>query len=205
MSDDLKVNGLPRYRKRSPRLLLESHSSCEVPAGCGGVVLRWRDPREGFAAEASLYVMSDAWRLTVDGEALPSGRMLLPYGARVLGLHVRGMPRRGALMFVLQSAPRHRSLDGSLISPEVVVCSAPDTGWCYTTTPPSDERWQFDPALDTRGWQPMRLAPPIPPRADGRLPWAVRRMRREGAQPLGFSAPHPDEAWIRCVFSLEQP
>ena len=36
-----KLNGPDRYRKRSPRLVLEEHSHCEVPAGCGGVVLRW--------------------------------------------------------------------------------------------------------------------------------------------------------------------
>ena len=39
-----QLNSLERFRKRSPRLLLEQYDSCEVPAGCGGVVLRWRDP-----------------------------------------------------------------------------------------------------------------------------------------------------------------
>src|SRR5687768_6072864 len=41
---DLKLNGLSRYAKESPRLVLEEYGHCEVPAGCGGVVLRWRNP-----------------------------------------------------------------------------------------------------------------------------------------------------------------
>jgi hypothetical protein len=43
-SDDLRLNELQRYRKTSGRLALKVHSHCEVPAGCGGVVLRWRRP-----------------------------------------------------------------------------------------------------------------------------------------------------------------
>jgi hypothetical protein len=37
---DLRLNSLSRYTKRSPEYVLEEHSHCEVPAGCGGVVLR---------------------------------------------------------------------------------------------------------------------------------------------------------------------
>lgn len=204
MGDDLKLNGLPRYRKWSRRLLLETHSSCEVPAGCGGAVLRWRDPREGFAAEASLYAMSEVWQLLLDGEPPPSGRMILPYGPRVLALRIRGMPRRGAVMFALSSSPRHRTGAGAIVEPEPALLTQPDR-WRYTTEPPDDERWLFDPGFDDSGWLPMQRTPPIPPREDGRLPWAVRRMRKLGAQPIGFGDPHPDDAWVRCVFTLEQP
>jgi hypothetical protein len=41
MNADLSLNSIDRYRKRSNRLILEEHRSCELPAGCGGVVLRW--------------------------------------------------------------------------------------------------------------------------------------------------------------------
>ena len=41
---DLRLNELERFRKTSSRLALEAHSHCEVPAGCGGVVLRWTRP-----------------------------------------------------------------------------------------------------------------------------------------------------------------
>jgi sulfatase modifying factor 1 len=31
--------------------VLEAHSHCEVPAGCGGVVLQWRNPSAGLRNE----------------------------------------------------------------------------------------------------------------------------------------------------------
>jgi len=43
-SDDLRLNSLDRFRKSKSGLTLEVYSSCEVPAGCGGAVLRWRRP-----------------------------------------------------------------------------------------------------------------------------------------------------------------
>ena len=42
--DDLRVNTLHRFAKHSPTLILHEYSSCEVPAGCGGVVMRWIAP-----------------------------------------------------------------------------------------------------------------------------------------------------------------
>ena len=45
----LRINTLSRYRGRPPRLVLEEHNHCEVPAGCGGVVLRWRNFSDGNA------------------------------------------------------------------------------------------------------------------------------------------------------------
>jgi hypothetical protein len=38
------LNSLDRFRKHPGQLVLEEHGHCEVPAGCGGVVLRWRNP-----------------------------------------------------------------------------------------------------------------------------------------------------------------
>ncbi len=47
-SDELKLNTIGRFVKRSPCLALEQHNHCEVPAGCGGVVLRWFNPSRGI-------------------------------------------------------------------------------------------------------------------------------------------------------------
>ncbi len=53
MADDkgLNLNNLDRYTKLSPRFVLEEYSHCEVPAGCGGIVLRWRNPEVGIPIE----------------------------------------------------------------------------------------------------------------------------------------------------------
>lgn len=47
MPDNLKLNTLDRFTKQPGLLALQESSHCEVPAGCGGVVLRWIDPRAG--------------------------------------------------------------------------------------------------------------------------------------------------------------
>ena len=39
--DDLTLNALSRYEKRSADLALLQYDHCEVPAGCGGAILRW--------------------------------------------------------------------------------------------------------------------------------------------------------------------
>lgn len=52
---DLVVNDLSRYEKSSARLVLEDYSSCEVPAGCGGGILRWIDPREALPLTLHLW------------------------------------------------------------------------------------------------------------------------------------------------------
>ena len=41
MSADLSLNSIDRFRKRSNRLTLDEHPSCELLAGCGGALLRW--------------------------------------------------------------------------------------------------------------------------------------------------------------------
>lgn len=88
MSDDdeaLRLNTLHRFRKFSPRLLLEEYSHCEVPAGCGGVVLRWIDP--SAATPAVIRVFADAQLSSwLNGVAIESGRVDLRPGMNVLAL-----------------------------------------------------------------------------------------------------------------------
>ena len=84
--DDLKLNTLHRFVKHSPRLVLHEYSHCEVPAGCGGVVLRWYDPRAGAPAT----VRTTDGEVWLDGVALASSRVQLAPGQHVLAVHGRG-------------------------------------------------------------------------------------------------------------------
>lgn len=45
MAEEPLLNSIDRFRKRPQRFVLEEHGHCEIPAGCGGVVLRWRNPQ----------------------------------------------------------------------------------------------------------------------------------------------------------------
>src|ERR1700759_5326771 len=78
---NLRLNTLGRFGKESSHLVLEEHGHCEVPAGCGGVVLRWRDPREAEPIHLWVVVL-DAAASTVklDGKALATSRPLLAPG-----------------------------------------------------------------------------------------------------------------------------
>ena len=56
--------------------MLEEYSHCEVPAGCGGVVLRWRDPEAGIPLRVSIASFGEA-ALFVDGEAVSGSDLAL--------------------------------------------------------------------------------------------------------------------------------
>ena len=70
MADEQRLNSVDRFRKKSERLVLEEHGHCEVPAGCGGVVLRWRtEPEAAALAFAETYEAkrADLQELPVSG------------------------------------------------------------------------------------------------------------------------------------------
>lgn len=88
--EDLRLNTLHRFAKRSPRLTLREYSHCEVPAGCGGVVLRWVEGSGGIAVRIRLPAtrgIVDAW---LDGEPLETTEAEVePRNAHLLAFHVR--------------------------------------------------------------------------------------------------------------------
>lgn len=91
--EDLRLNTLHRFAKRSSRLTLLEYSHCEVPAGCGGVVLRWVDTEGRVAVRVRVRRtggMIDTW---LDGEPLDTSSALIAPGIpHVLAFHVRLRP-----------------------------------------------------------------------------------------------------------------
>ena len=94
---NLKLNSLGRYGKNNSRLLLEEHSHCEVPAGCGGVVLRWRNPNSGLLFMLHFFSAGKA-TLLLDGKTVPSARPLIPFGEHVLSLAVTDIVPGSAIL-----------------------------------------------------------------------------------------------------------
>jgi hypothetical protein len=86
--DDLRINTLHRFAKHSPKLILHEYSHCEVPAGCGGVVLRWLDPDAGRPVTLRLISPGTQCEVWLDGEALPTSLANLRKGPHVLALHL---------------------------------------------------------------------------------------------------------------------
>ena len=82
---ELRLNSV-RFDKQSPRLALEEHSHCEIPAGCGGVVLRWRK-RTTIPVLLWLHVAGEV-QAFLDGAAQTSARPLVEPGEHVLALRI---------------------------------------------------------------------------------------------------------------------
>ena len=201
---DLKLNSLERYGKGRSRLLLEEHGHCEVPAGCGGVVLRWRNPTTGllFILHA---LIPGRGTLLLDRVPLSSGRLLIPFGERVLACVVSEL-EPGPAVFALAAIhdeslfgfPRVTQPTGRKISIE----SAADGTWKYVTHPPSTNSW-MDPGFDDSSWQPMTvIAAPSFDQQDMRV-HRLQQILRLGGVCLGLET-QSSRAWIRKSFIIQQ-
>jgi hypothetical protein len=196
---ELKLNSLSRYSKESPLLILEEHGHCEVPAGCGGVVLRWRDPRAGVPLIMRMYVEGEC-TLLLDGQSPPAARSIVPFGEHVLGFVVSGFdPAYLVLMFTAADEPPSRSSrPGSFL-----LATAADGTWRYTVDRPDGEGW-LHAGFDDGDWSELeeraeRRPPEDPDRDYAR--YRVGRLADAGAVGLGVARDAP-RVWIRREFTL---
>ncbi len=189
MADQPRLNSLERFRKQPARLVLEEHSHCEVPAGCGGVVLRWRNPHATVPVTLYLYAPVQA-DCRVDGAALPSGRIDLTPGRHILTVALADVDLAGPLlMFAATFDPEKRGQHrpAGVVERPFTVASAAD-GTCKFTLRPPPEGWDRQD-FDDRGWPALGQVPtPIEP---GRNlpPWECRECAQLGAVCLGLVAP----------------
>lgn len=218
--DDLRLNTLNRFAKKSPRLHLEEYSHCEVPAGCGGVVLRWTDPSE---AVAGIVLVAVAGRLRghLDGKPLESGRALLGAGEHVLALAIERTeptpplpPDPGGLLHL--GAPETALSGASLFAAAVAHDAGRDEGrralpgaatsgdgtWRAVTQ--HVDGWEA-PAFDDSAWPALAAAPAgtferLPP-ADALL-WRLRDLARAGASLLVLPEGEA-RLWVRKRFVVE--
>ncbi|MEW2353103.1 hypothetical protein [Spirillospora sp. NPDC029432] len=205
---ELKLNSLARYSKTSPLYVLEEYGHCEIPAGCGGVVLRWRDPRAGVPLHMNMYVNGEC-DIRLDGAPLPSARPLVPFGKHVLSFDVTGTdPAYTVLSFAALHPPPAERGPVTPRGPEEApfsLLTVADGSWTYTLDEPADDAWRR-PGFDDAGWPPMDLRegrrPPEDPKRDMdryRFEW----LERLGAAPLGIE--DGTRVWIRTEFEVPGP
>jgi hypothetical protein len=205
------LNSLDRFRKRSPRLLLEEHAGCEVPCGCGGVVMRWRNPLEARPVRIHLYTAAEPV-VSIDGEVVSAGRLDLRPGRHVLAIEIGKVDRTaGLLMAVLQHDPREKPREGALplvLETPLSILSAADDSWRFSLQKPAKNWQSLD--FDDSGWQALvgRDIPEVGWSEPKGYQWQV--CHREKAAGLGV--PHPGKGvsrhgrvWVRKVFTLESP
>jgi hypothetical protein len=206
-----KLNSLDRFRKRSPRLLLEEHAGCEVPAGCGGLVMRWRNPLEARPVRIHLYTPTESttW---MDGDVLNVGRLDLRPGRHVLAIEIGEVDRAaGLLMAVLQhdSAEKPgKDLPPLIVEPPLCIHSAADGSWRFCLEQPA-EGWQAL-SFDDSGWQALvgRTIPRVEYQERNGWQWHQCHEAKAaglGAGPLPAGALPRGPVWVRKVFEFPLP
>jgi hypothetical protein len=228
MSDEQRLNSLERFRKQPGRLVLEEHSHCEVPAGCGGVVLRWRNPQAGLPVTIHLYTPVQA-RCLLDGTEVQTARVDLTPGRHVVACVIEDVNlSAGLIMFAAVHDPKkEQALPADVTGPPLTVVSDADGTWKYTLDRPATDEWAAL-SFDDRGWPALTKVPT--PQEDGQGSGAYQCLRCAalGAACLGLSPPaegrertswwqrllgrttSPDtpptgSVWIRKVFEVPAP
>lgn len=200
---DLKLNSLSRFSKSSPRLILEEYSHCEVPAGCGGVVLRWRKPDEPMTMWVRQNTPAKVTASTLNGDnILWTSRVSIGWGYHVLTLSFEVVNLSHG--FVLFSA----ALDEQfmrILQPEgePKILSKPDGKWKYTLTQPTSDDWQLV-GFDDSHWSPM-IAKRLPAKAfhGSDMSEFYQRTRDLGAEDLGVAEDSGiSNVWVRRAFHL---
>jgi hypothetical protein len=201
MSDEPRPNSLERFRKRPGRLVLEVYSNCEVPAGCGGAVLRWRDPRAAVPVRITLYTPVNAVCFLDGTELRTAGTDLAP-GPHVLAVALEALGGvAGLLMFAAVSDYRLRE---RATPPRLAFLSRGDGTWRCSLTPPPDE-WRAA-GFDDSAW-PALVTVPTPALDYGdRGGYACRRAADAGAECLGLPRPAGGgPVWVRKLFDVPAP
>jgi hypothetical protein len=196
--DDLRLNELQRYQKTSNRLALEVHSHCEVPAGCGGVVLRWRRPDAEIGIAFTSYLSAPSEGFFLDGKPLPEQRVSVPPGEHVLSFVVDKPGDKGFLLLrarlepSIASARQHEAM------------SQADGRWRVATQQPL-EGWQL-PRFDDSAFEP--LVEKEVPKPKGNQSWVWEVLKRDtkglGLPPSARSTwgLRRARAWVRWVFRV---
>ena len=191
---DLKLNSLSRFSKQSPRLVLEEYGNCEVPAGCGGAVLRWRQADEPIPMTIRSSFGNGYWRNhRLDG--VNTGwlsRIQVSYGNHAFTFeNHEGNPEFAIVMLV-----GHLYEDYTrILQPQgdTTILSLPDGTWKYSLDQPSNDDWQR-PEYDDSHWFSMVEKPLyINPKFGGveYVNQWTQELAAQGAVALGLDTDNP--------------
>ncbi|MCW3050917.1 MAG: hypothetical protein JWN14_87 [Chthonomonadales bacterium] len=185
---DLKLNSLSRYSKQSPNLILQEFGHCEVPAGCGGVVLRWRKPEEPISLTLRLFCgTSRLPRMALDGVDLNNrSRVPITLGEHVLTLTLQEIQPAHAL-FILAGTLDPQDVRLLKLKTEIPLLSLADGSWKYTMETPTDATWEQQ-AYDDSSWKALttREFGPLTGIRSGNISAWTQSMTQLGAIGLGI-------------------
>ncbi len=192
---DLELNTFDRYVKQSDRLVLEAYSSCEVPLGCGGAILRWIDPRQSIPLVIYRDFGDRGGKVFIDGALHERPRLDLAPGSHVIALVFDSLDIALTFRLLLEYDKSHAVPSSRAKLPNARLATADDSRWYGTSSAPSGE-WLTD-TRDVEGWVSLRAMPP-PTRSKDR--WADHRL--EKIPSIGMTS-KPGTVWVRRVFTLD--
>jgi hypothetical protein len=201
----LRLNSLGRYAKKSSTLVLEEHDHCEVPAGCGGVVLRWRNPRAGVPLDIWLYTHSDAGevKLFFDGMPITTSRLQVSYGAHIFALSISHFPSSKGHLILAAVYDEEKQLHVQYMPPTrklYHILSKADGSWKYVTAQPENDDW-LRPGFDDTTWDGMVAVKPQHGKQEGHM-YRLQEMQNLGAEHLGIKG-EGGSLWLRKNFMLQ--
>ncbi len=199
MASDHDLNSLSRFRKQSGRLVLEEHSHCEIPAGCGGVVLRWRNPFAAVPLRLHLYAPVPA-ACFLDGAEVQNGRVDLALGRHAVALALEDTDLSGGLILFAAVHPETRSER----NPPALVTDAPlrvltadDGTWKCTLQRPETDEWKT-PTFDDRDWVVLTGAPKPRLASGARAPTSATSVSAWGPSASDYRHRLPRRNGARC-------
>lgn len=197
--DDLELNSVRRFAKRVSNLTLEEQGHCEVPAGCGGLVLRWRNPDFGIPVTIRTYPGQDV-AVFLDGQPLAIGRTDLSYGPHVMAARLTFRDEAPLFMAVIteiQSRVRPPGEAGTDVPDPWRIATAADGNWRYSTQIQDDEAW-MRPGYDDSHWAPLEPAPKGS--APDKSSYWISSLAEAGAALLGpADQPSPTSRQLRLL------
>lgn len=200
MSDDLRLNSIERFSKKSQRLILEEYGSCEVPAGCGGVVLRWNGIENGLRANVRIDKPTGEVESFFNGEPVGNSRARIPFGVGIFALHFTELEAGfdWLVVTVQHSAASWGQGREKRVLHEVSSCQG--SQWLWTDQAPPGNWNALD--YDDSDW--LLLAPSQMKLEDleEKQRWKYR-MQTDDFLPLGL--PPKKEIWIRRRYQLDSP
>jgi hypothetical protein len=191
--EELRLNTLHRFVKYSRALVLEEYSHCEVPAGCGGVVLRWTDPREGRSALLNAWTFGKT-TVELDGKLVESSRVTLENGSHTLVVRVTELGTSWATKESgpIRPTPFTIALTSGTGASERDLLQDGGGAWSVsldgTTFLPPDDLDEAELAL-------------LPER--GRF--GLNEARRAGRRILSVGGPEITQVWVRVTFEVVPP
>ena len=205
MSDDLNLNSLKRFRKQTDHYVLEEHGSCEVPAGCGGVVLRWRSPDTGVYVRFQTWVTGAKSKLWLDGAELRGSHSELTTTEHVLGIEMTEcqIDEMALMLSITPQVSIERPAHVQKVQPTVV--SQQPEAWKWTLTPPGEGWAAIDFPDET--WQPMSFKKVTPPEESDWRSYSYNHCLQQGASPIGVEGcdSNPKQIWVRFRFQVHSP